>query len=60
MNTRLKSVFAAPVCARSRALSAKVANGNPCVTAQQHLTDTDAAINCINQLKIQSNGTGCF
>jgi hypothetical protein len=36
------------------------ANGNPLVTAQQLLTDADAAINCINQLKIQSTGTGCF
>lgn len=36
------------------------ANGVSLVTGQELLTDADAAINCINQLQIQSTGTGCF
>lgn len=36
------------------------ANGNTLVTAQQLLSEADAAITCINNLKIQSSGVGCF
>jgi hypothetical protein len=36
------------------------ANGVSITTGTQLLADADAAINCINQLKIQSSGTGCF
>lgn len=36
------------------------ANGATLTTGTQLLADADAAINCINQLKIQSTGTGCF
>jgi hypothetical protein len=36
------------------------ANGAAVPTGTQLLADADAAINCINQLKIQSTGTGCF
>jgi hypothetical protein len=32
---------------------------NAGVTGQQLLVDADAAIDCINQLQIQSTGTGC-
>lgn len=36
------------------------AAGNPLVTGTQLLADADAAINCINNLQIQSTGVGCF
>jgi hypothetical protein len=36
------------------------ASGATLVTGTQLLADADAAINCINQLQIQSTGTGCF
>lgn len=36
------------------------AAGNPLVTGTQLLADADAAINCINQLQVQSTGVGCF
>ncbi|HEX8163109.1 MAG TPA: hypothetical protein VF538_14665 [Pyrinomonadaceae bacterium] len=36
------------------------ANGATLATGTQLLADADAAIHCINQLQIQSTGTGCF
>ena len=36
------------------------AAGNPLVTGTQLLADADAAINCINNLQIQSGGASCF
>ena len=36
------------------------ASGNAVVTGTQLLAEADAAINCINDLQIQSTGVGCF
>ena len=36
------------------------AAGNTLVTGTQLLAEADAAINCINDLQIQSTGVGCF
>ncbi len=53
--------FKATVAALAAAPKPKI-NQDPTagVTAQQLIADADAAINCINQLAIETNGVGCF